>query len=209
MSYRPSPAQTKDELLLTNALNSGSISLDLQNTKTIPAVKTNDMKSALQQRFNDLPPAPWPQLDLRIPQAILEGEMVGFDTSLPPPKDRYSNTIVTAYYEFTSKHSVGQYETWFHRILRASEPMIIFVEPGSKWFDFVKKERTHAPTILAQIPFVELVTSTTFTEEFWEFMHSIDTEAKVHKGSGVYKIWNEKLVSLDYGMIHDRNFEFD
>jgi len=150
----------------------------------------------LQQRFQDLPPAPWPQLDHRIPKAILDGEMVGFDANLPPSSFHQSNTIVTAYYEFTSKHSVEKYENWFQRILRTSEPMIIFVEPGSKWFEFVKKQRKHAPTIVAQLPFEELVMSTTFTEDFWNFMFSIDTEATTHRGTGVYKIWNEKLIFM-------------
>jgi hypothetical protein len=166
-------------------------------TSTVANDKPTDMKSVLQQRFQDLPPAPWPQLDHRIPKAILDGEMVGFDANLPPSSFHQSNTIVTAYYEFTSKHSVEKYENWFQRILRTSEPMIIFVEPGSKWFEFVKKQRKHAPTIVAQLPFEELVMSTTFTEDFWNFMFSIDTEATTHRGTGVYKIWNEKLVSLE------------
>ena len=161
----------------------------------IITVKKNDMESVLKQRFADLPPAPWPQLDHRIPEAILNGDMIGFDASLPPSSFQESNTIVTAYYEFESKHSVRQYEMWYQRILRTSEPMIIFVEPGSKWYTFTKENRSHAPTIVAQIPFDNLVMSTTFTKPFWDFMHSIDLEAKIHKGDSVYKIWNEKLVS--------------
>ena len=156
-----------------------------------------DMKAKLTQRFNNLPLPPWPQLDHRTPQAILDGFMVGFDSQASPTPSTFhqSNTIVTAYYEFESKHGVKQYEKWFDRILRTSEPMIVFVEPGSRWFDFVLEHRKHAPTIVATLKFDDLVMSTTFQPIFWEFMHSIDLEASVHKGSGVYKIWNEKLVS--------------
>ena len=64
----------------------------------------------------------------------------------------------------------------------------------SKWFDVVKELRQHAPTLVVPMKFEELVMSSTFTKEFWDYEHSIDTEAKIHKGSGVYKIWNEKLV---------------
>lgn len=142
----------------------------------------DNIKSVLQQRFDNLPPAPWPQLDHRIPKAILDGDFVGFDGKLSPSSFHQSNTIVTAYYEFTSKHTVRKYEKWFERILQGSEPMIIFVEPGSKWFQFVKERRTHAPTIVAQLSFDDTIMATTFTEEFWNFMHSIDLEAKVHKG---------------------------
>ena len=156
-----------------------------------------DMATKLANRFIDLPEPPWPQLDHRTPQAVLDGHMVGFDSGKSPTPTTFhqSNTIITAYYEFESKHGVKQYERWFNRILRTSEPMIIFVEPGSRWFDFVKEHRTHAPTIIAPLKFDDLTMSTTFLPSFWDFMHSIDLEAKVHKGSGVYKIWNEKLVS--------------
>jgi hypothetical protein len=157
----------------------------------------SDMAAKLSNRFIHLPAPPWPQLDHRTPQAILNGHMVGFDSTESPTPTTFhqSNTIITAYYEFESKHGVRQYENWFNRILRTSEPMIIFVEPGSRWFDFVKEHRTHAPTIIAPLKFDDLIMSTTFLPSFWDFMHSIDLEAKVHKGSSVYKIWNEKLVS--------------
>jgi 1,4-dihydroxy-2-naphthoate octaprenyltransferase len=82
-------------------------------------------------------------------------------------------------------------------LFQASDPIIIFLEPNSKWLDVVTDLRkdANAPTIIAQMKFDDLVMSSTFTNEFWDYEHSIDTEAKVHKGSGVYKIWNEKLVS--------------
>lgn len=151
-----------------------------------------DMKSKLQTRYDDLPSPPWPQLDHRIAKSMLDGTMIGFDPSQASFDASY--TIVTAYYQFTSKHGVGEYEKWFTRLLRASEPMIIFLEPDSSWYDFVLKQRKHAPTIIAPIQFDELVMSTTFTTEFWDFMFSIDLEASVHKSPNVYKIWNEKLV---------------
>uniref|UniRef100_A0A7S3Q266 Uncharacterized protein n=1 Tax=Chaetoceros debilis TaxID=122233 RepID=A0A7S3Q266_9STRA len=149
----------------------------------------------IKSRYASLPSPPWPQLDHRISKAVLNGDLIGFNPS-KPLAEMHKNTIVTAYYEFTSKHSPGEYERWFERILGASEPMIIFLEPGSRWVDFVAKKRTHAPTILAQISFGEGIMSTTFTKDFWDFMFSIDTEAKVHRGSNVYKVWNEKLIYM-------------
>eukprot|EP00957_Ditylum_brightwellii_P050025 3792277-Ditylum_brightwellii.AAC.1 len=38
--------------------------------------------------------------------------------------------------------------------------------------------------------------STTFAESLWQEQHKVDLEAKVHKGTGVYKIWNEKLIFI-------------
>ena len=104
--------------------------------------------------------------------------------------------IVTAYYEFESKHSVKEYKKWMIGLFQTSDPIIVFVEPGSKWVDEITEMRQHAPTIIAAMKFDDLVMSTTFTKEFWDYQYSIDTEAKVHKGSGVYKIWNEKLIFI-------------
>jgi len=203
--------QTADEINLVNdILNSDSSlrkepEIDDSSKKggtSVSGNRTFNMKAKLAQRFNNLPLPPWPQLDHRTPQAILDGFMVGFDLQASPTPSTFhqSNTIVTAYYEFESKHGVKQYEIWFDRILRTSEPMIIFVEPESRWLDFVLEHRKHAPTIVATLKFDDLVMSTTFQPNFWDFMHSIDLEAKIHKGSGVYKIWNEKLVST-HGLI--------
>lgn len=182
-----------------------SHSKDEERHQHIHQTNPLDMKSKLQTRYNDLPSPPWPQLDHRIAKSILDGTMIGFDPSQVSFDATY--TIVTAYYQFTSKHGVGEYEKWFTRLLRASEPMIIFLEPGSSWYDFVLKQRTHAPTIIAPIQFDELVMSTTFTTEFWDFMFSIDLEASVHKSSNVYKIWNEKLVRY-FNLYLSCHFEF-
>jgi len=168
--------------------------------------KFANMASKLKYRYDRLPSPPWPQLDHRTSFSILNGHLQGFDPTFAPYQFQQSNTIVTAYYEFESKHGVGNYEKWFSRILRTCEPMIIFVEPESKWFDFVKEQRGHAPTIVAPLSFDNLVMSSTFLPSFWDFMHGIDLEAKVHKGSGVYKIWNEKLIFM-YAAIHLNPFE--
>ena len=106
------------------------------------------------------------------------------------------NKIVTAYYEFESKHSAEEYKKWMINLFQTSDPMIIFLEPDSKWFDIIKELRSHAPTLVVPLKFDDLVMSRTFTKEFWDYEHSIDTEAAIHKGSSVYKIWNEKLVSF-------------
>lgn len=91
---------------------------------------------------------------------------------------------------------MNEYKKWMIGLFQTSDPMIIFLEPQSKWFDVVTELRQHAPTIIVQMKFDDLVMSTTFTNEFWDYEHSIDLEAKVHKGTGVYKIWNEKLIFL-------------
>jgi len=155
------------------------------------ATKIHPLTIDMHKKLNLLPSPPWPQLDKRTLQAIANGFVQGVEAGMS-----YNNTIVTAYYDFNSKHSTGQYLAWINNLLQTSDPMIIFVEPGSTWFDLVKERRSHAPTIIAEQHFDDLVMSSTFTESFWQYQHGIDGEAKVHKGTGVYKIWNEKMVFL-------------
>lgn len=147
------------------------------------------LMDSLRRKLKSLDPPPWPQLDSRTANAIAnKGILVG------PQATSNDATIVSAYYNFKSKHDTSSYRQWFQRLLRASDPLVIFVEPDSEWVDFVRERRTHAPTLIVPQKFDDLVMSTTFTESFWQEQHTIDLEAKIHKGTGVYKIWNEKLV---------------
>lgn len=193
-----------------NSYTQTTIQNDTTSEHNPQLLLSSSMISKLKHRYDHLPLPPWPQLDHRTSLAILNGHMQGFhpndDHVSPQDFHHSSNTIVTAYYEFESKHGVGNYEKWFSRILRTCEPMIIFVEPESRWFEFVKERRTHAPTIVAPLKFENLVMSTTFLPSFWDFMHGIDLEAKIHKGSGVYKIWNEKLIFM-YAAVSLNPFE--
>ncbi len=171
------------------------------------SIKKGGIKNAIQlqmkQRLQSLPKPLWPQLDHRTAEAISSGVILGLDNT---SEFNFNHTIVTAYYEFYSKHSVKEYKKWMLGLFQTSDPIIIFVEPQSTWFDVVKELRQHAPTIIAQMKFDDLVMSTTFTDEFWNYEFSIDTEAKIHHGSGVYKIWNEKLIFL-YNAIHLNPFQ--
>eukprot|EP00815_Leptocylindrus_aporus_P007786 CAMPEP_0116066424 /NCGR_PEP_ID=MMETSP0322-20121206/10366_1 /TAXON_ID=163516 /ORGANISM="Leptocylindrus danicus var. apora, Strain B651" /LENGTH=376 /DNA_ID=CAMNT_0003552959 /DNA_START=139 /DNA_END=1269 /DNA_ORIENTATION=- len=153
--------------------------------------KDESLMDSLRRKVKSLDPPPWPQLDSRTANAIAnKGILVG------PQETSNDATIVSAYYNFESKHDTSSYRQWFQRLLRASDPLVIFVEPDSEWVDFVRERRTHAPTLIVPQKFDDLVMSTTFTESFWQEQHAIDLEAKIHKGTGVYKIWNEKLVLL-------------
>mmetsp|Transcript_32571 Transcript_32571/g.43296 ORF Transcript_32571/g.43296 Transcript_32571/m.43296 type:complete len:381 (+) Transcript_32571:134-1276(+) len=148
------------------------------------------LEDRMRDKLSRLSKPPWPQQDDRIARAIAHGTVLG------PPANATMSTIISAYYEFESKHSVKEYEAWFQRLLQAPDPLIIFLEPESRWISFVSERRKHAPTIIALVPFDQLVMSTTFAESLWQEQRKVDLEAKVHKGTGVYKIWNEKLIFI-------------
>ena len=86
--------------------------------------------------------------------------------------------------------------------------MIIFVEPKSRWANFTREHRNHAPTIIASQEFNNITMVDTFSESFWDYEHSIDTEARIHKGSNVYKIWNQKMIYL-YATVQLNPFDTD
>ena len=109
-------------------------------------------------------------------------------------------TIVTAFYELRSKHPVSLYQTAMAKILDTADPMIIFCEPNTTWFDFFAEKRKHAPTIVVPLPAADLRLKRRFRQEtFWEGQYKIDPEgSSFHRGVNtvLYIIWNEKLILL-------------
>jgi len=152
----------------------------------------NQLKSKMKERLEKLPPPKWPQLDHGTALAISNGMVLG------PEWPSNLTTIVTAFYEFKkAKHSTSDYEIYFPRLLHVPHPMIIFVEPNSKWYHFAMERRKHAPTILIARKFSDLVMSTTFSDKFWLKVHDIDFESFRHN-IDLYKIWNEKMVCSNF-----------
>ena len=89
-----------------------------------------------------------------------------------PPKGMA--TVVTAYYDLKSKHPRHQYEEWIQNMIKASDSMIIFIDPTSDyfyWWSMIKKRRQHAPTLLVYLLFRNLTMSTVFSDEFWQNLH--------------------------------------
>jgi hypothetical protein len=107
-------------------------------------------------------------------------------------------TLVTAFYQMSSKHPVSMYEKTSGQLLSTADPMIIFCEPDTKWVDFFIQNRKHAPTIVVPLPSSELRLVKHFPQDtFWKKQYEIDPEATTHhKGVNtmLYVIWDEKLV---------------
>ncbi|KAL9188351.1 hypothetical protein ACHAXT_006729 [Thalassiosira profunda] len=118
----------------------------------------------------------------------------------PEGKDRPTTTIVTAFYEMSSKHPARLYEKTSGQLLATADPMIIFCEPDSKWVNFFIEQRKHAPTIVVPLAANDLRLKQHFSQEtFWKKQYDIDPEATTHhKGVNtmLYIIWDEKLVLL-------------
>mmetsp|Transcript_16877 Transcript_16877/g.35430 ORF Transcript_16877/g.35430 Transcript_16877/m.35430 type:complete len:540 (+) Transcript_16877:62-1681(+) len=109
-------------------------------------------------------------------------------------------TIVTAFYQMSSKHPVKMYEKNSGQLLATADPMIIFCEPNTTWVNFFIEARKHAPTIVVPLASKDLRLKKRFPQEtFWKKQYEIDPEAPTHhKGVNtmLYVIWDEKLVLL-------------
>ena len=109
-------------------------------------------------------------------------------------------TIVTAFYEMSSKHTVQMYRKSAGQLLSTADPMIIFCEPNTTWVDFFIEQRKHAPTIVVPLPAAELRLKQHFGQEtFWRKQYEIDPERTTHHkdvNTMLYIIWNEKLILL-------------
>ncbi|KAL7541074.1 hypothetical protein ACHAXR_010613 [Thalassiosira sp. AJA248-18] len=109
-------------------------------------------------------------------------------------------TIVTAFYQMSSKHPAKMYQKSSGQLLATSDPMIIFCEPNSTWVNFFIEQRKHAPTIVVPLSANELRLKQHFSQEsFWKTQYKIDPEGPTHhKGVNtmLYIIWDEKLVLL-------------
>mmetsp|Transcript_39793 Transcript_39793/g.83649 ORF Transcript_39793/g.83649 Transcript_39793/m.83649 type:complete len:432 (-) Transcript_39793:244-1539(-) len=118
----------------------------------------------------------------------------------PDGTDRPIATLVTAFYQMSSKHPPRMYQKNSGQLLATSDPMIIFCEPNSQWVDFFIEQRKHAPTIVVPLASDDLRLKQHFSKEkFWKNQYEIDPEGPTHhKGVNtmLYVIWDEKLVLL-------------
>merc|ERR1712151_959658 len=107
----------------------------------------------------------------------------------------YQNQLQSKMTERLQKLPPPKWPQLNHETAMAIANGIIFVEPNSKWFNFTFERRQHAPTIIIERKFSDMVMSTTFSDKFWLKVHEIDHESFRHN-IDLYKIWNEKLILM-------------
>jgi len=114
--------------------------------------------------------------------------------------NRPTATLITAFYEMSSKHPRKMYEKTSQQLLSTADPMIIFCEPGSTWVEFFAEKRQHAPTIVVPMSVEELRLLQHFPQEtFWKKQFEIDPEGTTHHKSintKLYLLWDEKIILL-------------
>lgn len=101
-------------------------------------------------------------------------------------------TVVSAYYEFPSKHGPEKYRIWVRQFLESlNSPLVFFTE--SSLVDFItncrkgKEDKTHIICLEKE----NWAASTKFQPEFWQNQLILDPERSIHSAE-LYKIWYEK-----------------
>jgi len=101
-------------------------------------------------------------------------------------------TVVSAYYEMPSKHSVEQYKIWIRIFLESIPCYLVFFteEPYREFIEDCRKnykDRTHI-IILERSKWK----ANSFGEEFWQKQFEKCEEKALHKSSELLKVWYEK-----------------
>jgi len=94
-------------------------------------------------------------------------------------------TLVSAFYEVKSLRNNFLYKRSARQITQSSDPLVIFVEPGSEWETYFTEQRRHAPTMIVPRPLKDMVCSNRFPlDDFWQVQHErLDPERNGrHKG---------------------------
>jgi hypothetical protein len=102
-------------------------------------------------------------------------------------------TIVTAYFEFPSKHTTEEYTKWMQNMLSLQDPMVIFTTPDKK--DLMYRMRNHAlnRTLVIMMNLEETAVVRTYGMDFWTSQHRQDPWHAIHPDPRIYVVWNEKI----------------
>ena len=101
-------------------------------------------------------------------------------------------TVVSAYYEMPSKHSIEQYKIWIRAFLEAIPCYLVFFteEPYKEFIEDCRRDYKDRTTII--ILERSKWKANSFGEVFWEKQFEKCEEKPLHKSSELLKVWYEK-----------------
>jgi Bacterial protein of unknown function (HtrL_YibB) len=121
----------------------------------------------------------------------ISGNIKQFGSLIRKPILRHQVTIVTAYYNISSKRAPEDYLQWIQYFTRLSDNMIIFTSPElvTLLYDFRKsRNNTHIVSLSKS----NLSVLHEFGGmDFWSHQHRLDHERMIHSPD-LYIVWNSK-----------------
>jgi len=106
-----------------------------------------------------------------------------------------TGTVVTAFYEGPSKHSISKYRDWAKNLFTLDDPMIVFTDPSFAPYVQEQRELQNAmhKTKIILLDLNKTDTVNMFSLDFWEEQTSKDRQKELHKSYHVYWVWLSKL----------------
>lgn len=95
-------------------------------------------------------------------------------------------TVVSAYYEFPSKHSIEEYVQWTSNFVRLSCHRVLFCDTHCERF------RASAGPRLVIVPWALDQTDMAVLEPMWKGQAELDPERHLHKSHWLYAVWAQK-----------------
>ncbi|XP_023338693.1 uncharacterized protein LOC111709295 [Eurytemora carolleeae] len=109
----------------------------------------------------------------------------------PNVKPICNSTIVSAYYNISSKHSPAEYFEWITNFLSLVDCMVVFTTPDNANIFRKLRDPSRPLEILIQ-PFENFYVYKEYDQKIWDFQATIDREKHVGHNKKVYWVWNEK-----------------
>jgi hypothetical protein len=108
-------------------------------------------------------------------------------------------TVISAYYEMSSKHSLSEYRKWIELFLTDNNMYLIFFTE-SHLAEFIRDCRKGYDdrTTIVILPREEWVANK-YDQKVWDALHSIDPEKAIHNPE-LYKVWFEKIEFVKRGI---------
>lgn len=108
-------------------------------------------------------------------------------------------TVISAYYEMNSKHSLSDYNKWIELFLKDNNMyLIFFTEAHLAGFIQECRRGYEEKTTIIILPRGEWLANT-YEQKVWDTLHTIDPEKSIHTPE-LYKIWFEKAEFVKRGI---------
>lgn len=103
-----------------------------------------------------------------------------------------SVTVVSAYYQFSSKHTNDKYKLWIRNFLENCPcHLVFFTDTTSQKFIEESRSKYANRTKIVVLPIEEWESSRILTNLEWDEQHRKDPEINIH-AVNLYKVWFEK-----------------
>ncbi|KAL7526673.1 hypothetical protein ACHAWF_001869 [Thalassiosira exigua] len=102
------------------------------------------------------------------------------------------NTIVSAYFRISSKHSSAQYDEWMQNFLGLKDNMVIFTSEDMLAKVSLFRKHARGQTVVIIMSVDDLPLAKLYSESFWQDQLAKDPEKQLHKSYKLFWIWLSK-----------------